>query len=177
MEYKQINNKHCFSTTATIKILNISKQTISNWEKDGCPKEAKGYWSIADVLKWRGMVGSSGIQTTEQIAEKSLAEQKLFYEVKLKQEQGEAQELKNKISNGEFIDRDIVVQELSRNFEILKRTLNTMVSQTSLEVGSHLDIITARKIEENLKDIIRDYLSQMSERFDYEPAVKRKKKR
>lgn len=175
-KYKLIDGKHCFLTSEFIKIMNISKGTLSAWENDGCPKVAKGYWCIADVLRWRGMVGSSGIKTEKDIAEKSLVEQKLFYEVRLKQEQGEAAELKNKVSNGEYLDRDIVVQELSRNFEILKRTLNTVTSQVSLEVGSYVDVIVARKVDENLKEIIRDYLLQMSTRMDYEP-VKRKKRR
>ena len=177
MGYKLIENKHCFSTSDILSILNVSKQTLSNWENDGCPKIAKGFWCIADVLRWRGMVGNGSIKTMEDVAEKSLAEQKLFYEVKLKSEQAETQELKNKISNGDYIDRDIVVQELSRNFEILKRTLNTLVSQISLETGSYVDILTARKIDESLKEVVRDYLTQMSEGFDYEPTVKRKKKR
>lgn len=176
-KYKLIADKHCFSTGLLLQTLNIGKATLSAWEKDGCPKAAKGYWCVADVLRWRGMVGNGRTKTTADIAEKSLVEQKLFYEIKLKQEQGEAQLLKNKVSNGEYLDRDIVVQELSRNFEILKRTLNTLTSKISLEVGGYVDITVARKVDENLKEIVRDYLLQMSERFDYEQTAKRKRKR
>ena len=176
-KYKLIESKHCFSTSTTIELLNVSKGTMSAWEKEGCPKIAKGYWCIFDVLRWRGLVNNGRIKTEEDAEEQSLYEQKMFYEIRLKQSQSEAQELKNKVSNGEYLDRDIVAQELSRNFEILKRTLNTLVSQISLEVGGYIDIIAARKVDENLKEIVRDYLLQMSERFNYEPSIKRKRKR
>ena len=56
--YKIIGDKHCFSTGLLIETFSINKSTLSRWEIDGCPKAAKGYWCIADVLRWRGMVGN-----------------------------------------------------------------------------------------------------------------------
>lgn len=176
IDIKVINGVVEYRTSRITKLLGVTQQAMSKWVKDGCPSNKHGWWDLEKVLAWRGLVGSN-LKTAEDVAERSLMEQKLFYEVKLKQTQGEAQELKNKISNGDFLDRDIIVQELSRVFEILKRTLNTMTSQISLEVGIHVDIIVARKVDENLREVVRDYLQQMSEKFDYEPSIKRKRKR
>lgn len=33
---------------------NVSRQSLSNWTKQGCPKLAQGKWDFIAVLKWRG---------------------------------------------------------------------------------------------------------------------------
>jgi hypothetical protein len=68
--------------------LGISRNTLTEWEEKGCPKSARGWWPLWDLLKWRGVIGS-GVKTEESVEEMSLTKQKLMYEAeykKIKQE-------------------------------------------------------------------------------------------
>lgn len=63
---KIIDDRVCLSTAEMSAILGVDKDTLTYWEKKGCPKAARGFWPLAEVLKWKGLVGTSG-PTSEKV--------------------------------------------------------------------------------------------------------------
>jgi phage terminase Nu1 subunit (DNA packaging protein) len=161
-DVKIIENKICISTRALLDILKIAKSTLSDWESKGCPKVARGWWAIEDVLTWRGLVSSSGIKTEEDIENLSLQDQKLAFEIKWKQAQAEAVEFKNAIAQGDYIPKEDIVAELSRFFIVLKKSLTTLSRKIGTEVSFFLDPEETRRLEHKVNNLILDALEQMS---------------
>ena len=75
---KIINDKICLSTSAMCEIFDIDRSTLKRWGDDGCPKAARGWWPLAEVLRWRGLVSADGIKTQDDVEKLSLKEQKLY---------------------------------------------------------------------------------------------------
>lgn len=107
--------------------------------------------------------------------EKTLAQQKLEAEIRYKSLQAEMQDIKNRISKGEYLDREEVIGELGRYFTMLKRSLTGLARKLATEVGPFVDAITARRVERHLSEIINEALEQMSIEGVYEPARRKKK--
>lgn len=159
---REMNGKILITTDALCEILGISRVAIKKWADDGCPKEARGWWCIADVLRWRGLVGNSGIKTSNKAKELTLNEKKMHFEVLLKEAQAEMAEIKNDIAKGNYIKRDEIVSTLSRYHTVLKRSLISLGKKVSSEVGVFVDSLTARRIENQIDEIIYDALEQLA---------------
>ncbi|MGF7431085.1 hypothetical protein PQV03_10010 [Thermoanaerobacterium thermosaccharolyticum] len=172
---KILDDKICLSTTAMCEIFNIDKSTLKRWGDDGCPKAARGWWPLADVLRWRGLVSVGGIQTERDIERLSLQEQKLYYEAKYKQAQSEAAEFKNAIQRGEYILKDDIVAELQRFFVVLKRSMLGYSRRIATELAGYVDAITARRIEKMITELTLDALEQISIDGVYKPSKKKHK--
>lgn len=103
-EYKIFDGKICATTQELCTQIGISRKTLSEWEDKGCPKAARGWWPIWDVMKWRGVIGSGGVKTEDEIEAMSLTQQKLLYEAEYKKLQSEKIAFENAISRGEYIN-------------------------------------------------------------------------
>lgn len=160
-EYRLINGLHCFNTSALCTILNISRAALADWADNGCPKIGRGWWSIEEVLKWRGLVGS-GIKTVDDIDKLSLNEQKLYYETQLKQAQYEATDIKNAIARGDYLKKTDVVFELQSFFVVFKKSLQGLPRKMSAEISHFIGITEARILEAKIADVIRNALEQLS---------------
>lgn len=155
---KEENSKILLSSKGLCEVLGVSRETLSNWESQGCPKSGRGWWPLADVLRWRGLVDGGD----SKVSGKTPKEEKLIYETRIKQLQAEALAMKNAINSGEYIERDEVVSELSRFFIVLKKSLTGLSGKILTEVGHYIDSQAARALESMVKDIINDALEQMS---------------
>lgn len=160
-EYQFINGKHCFNTTSICSILNISRVSLSEWADNGCPKIARGWWAIDDVLRWRGLVGT-GIKTANDIEKLTLNEQKLYFETQLKQAQYEATEIKNAIARGDYLKKSDVVYELQNFFVVFKKSLQLLPRKLIAEITHFIGITEARKLEAKINETIRNALEQLS---------------
>ena len=161
-DVKYIDDKICFSTSFLAKILKVSSQTINNWEKQGCPKVAHGYWSMYEVLEWKEEKiknKSNGNDPTKM----NIYEQKIYYEVQMKKVQSEFQELKTAILNGDYLEKKEVVAELKRFFVVFKRAAYAMGKKVSAQVIAYVDEVEAREIDMLITDSINLSLGQMSE--------------
>lgn len=173
---KIIENKICLSTAALCEVLAVSRVTTKRWADEGCPKAAYGWWALADVLRWRGLVGVDGVREAEKDAELTLNQKKLFFEMKYKEAQAEAIELKNEIAQGEYIRRDEVISELTRFFVTIKRSLTGLSRKLATEIGFFVDASTGRRIERQLEEIMNDALYQLSVDGVYEAPKEKKVK-
>lgn len=173
---KIINGTICLSTAEMCDIFNINRSTLKRWGDDGCPKAARGWWSLKEVLEWRGMVTSAGIQTENDIERLSLNKQKLYFETKYKQAQSEAAEFKNAIARGEYIFKDEITSELKRFFVVLKQSMLGYSRRIATEISPYVDAITARRIEKMITELTLDALEQISIDGVYSPPRRKKTK-
>lgn len=172
-EYRYINGLHCFNTSALCSILNISRTTLSDWADSGCPKVGRGWWSIEQILRWRGLVGS-GIKTADDIEKLSLNEQKLYYETQLKQAQYEATDIKNAIARGDYLKKSDVIFELQSFFVVFKKSLQGLPRKMSAEIAHFIGITEARRLESKISEFIRGALEQLSIEGVYSAKGKKK---
>ncbi|OPX90286.1 MAG: hypothetical protein A4E53_01172 [Pelotomaculum sp. PtaB.Bin104] len=159
---KIINDKICLTSPALANILGIDRRTIQGWSESGCPKEARGWWSIKDVLAWRGLVNPGGLKTEDQVEETSLNHKKLKYEAELKKQKAEAAAFENAIARGDYIPKAEVTNELKRFFVVLKRSMLGYSRRIATEVSPYVDSTIARRIEKMITDLTLDALQQLS---------------
>lgn len=159
---KVINGKVCLTTAAMTETLGISQQTLSFWEGQGCPKEARGWWSIKDVLAWKGILSALGIKTEEEGEQISWNKKKLEAEAKLKEQKAKEAEFKNAVNSGDYILKTDIVNELQKFFMVLKRSMTGYSRRIATELSSYVDTITSRRIEKMITELTMDVLEQLS---------------
>lgn len=170
---KVIENRLCLSTSTMCEVLNVHRNTLAHWVKLGMPKCANGWYPLKECLAWvQDYKGTNSNQVTEDDEPKTLAQQKLYYETKLKEQQTEAAALKNAIAKGEYIKRDDVVSELQRFFTTLRRSMTGFSRKIAMEVAPYVEPEQVRIIEQNIADTTNAVLLQLSVRGVYDAKAK-----
>lgn len=173
--YKEIDGKLCVSTDELCERIGIARKTLTDWESKGCPKAARGWWPIWDILKWKGLIGN-GVKSEDEVENISLAVKKLKYEAEYKKQKAEEATFENAVARGEYISKEIVSGELQRFFMILKRSMLGYSRKIANEVGAYVDAITARRIEKMITELTLDALEQLSIDGVYTATKKKKEK-
>ncbi len=162
LAYRTINDKFCISTGELCAQLGINRKTLTDWEAKGCPKAARGWWPLWDILRWRGVIGGGKVIDESQAEESSLAMKKLKYEAELKKQKAEEAAFDNAVARGEYIPKEEVTAELKRFFVVLKRSMLGYSRRVATEVSPYVDAITARRIERMITELTTDALEQLS---------------
>lgn len=169
---KMIDGVLCLSSSQTCEVLGVHRNTLAQWVKLGMPKAASGWYPLKDVFTWVQDYRGTTAKPQDEDGPMSLAQQKLHYEAKLKEQQAEAATLKNAIAKGEYIRRDEVVSELQRFFTTLKRSMSGYSRKVAMEIAPYLDPEQVRIIEQNITDTTNAVLLQMSVRGVYDAKKK-----
>lgn len=142
----------------------VTRATLSNWAKAGCPRYKYGCWDIRAVSEWRAVQDGQKLAETAESNPDKLppAQQKIYYEALLKQEQLESAQLRNKIASGDYLAKSQVVEELSRYFVILKHSVNGLAHELGQMAAPYMDADGARRLEQLLSDRARDALEQLA---------------
>lgn len=173
---KMINGRICFTTAALTEVLGITQQALSLWKSQGCPQEARGWWPIREVMLWKGIITKAGPQTEDETEKVSWTQKKLEFDTKLKEQKAEEAALKNAIAKGEYIRKEDITAELQRFFVIFKRSVLGLPRRLSTELGSYVDILTARRMEKVMTELVNDALEQLSIDGVYKAPPKKKAK-
>ncbi|MGI5839296.1 MAG: hypothetical protein ACOX8W_06495 [bacterium] len=173
---KMIAGQVCLTTAVLADVLGVEPRTIQEWNSRGCPKAARGWWSIRDVLTWRGLISPAGVNTEAEAEKVSWQQLKIEFEAKLKEQQAETAAFKNAVLQGEYIKREDIIAELQRFFVIFKRSVLAIPRRLATELGAHVDIVTARRMEKGMTELVNDALEQLSIDGIYK-APRRKKAR
>jgi hypothetical protein len=64
--YKEIDGKLCVTTQELCDQMGIFRNTLTEWEEKGCPKAARGWWPLWDLMRWKGVIGN-GVKTEEKV--------------------------------------------------------------------------------------------------------------
>ncbi|EGG33418.1 hypothetical protein [Paenibacillus sp. HGF5] len=164
---KMIDGALCIATSELCEVFNVHRNTIAQWERNGMPKKARGWYSLKDTIKW--VTDNRGVKKNPDDEEgMTLSQQKLKYEAQLKEQQAEAATLKNAISKGEYIRREDVVSELQRFFISLRRSMGGFSRKIAMEISPYLEPEQVRLIEQNIADTTNAALLQLSVRGVYD---------
>ena len=104
------------STSKIAEIMHVSVKTIGVWERQGCPKEKRGWYDIAAVIKWRGREigvqgGADGLSA------------KLEADTKLKQAKAKMAELELQQKSGELVPLALVEQVVGEKFADIRTSM------------------------------------------------------
>lgn len=162
--YKVCDGKILISTQELCDKLSISRKTLSEWDKKGCPKSNRGWWPLWEVLQWRGILNGKDSEgaTMEGSDQYSLNIKKLKYEAEYKKQKAEEAAYENAITRGDYVLKEDISNELKRFFVVLKRSMLGYSRRIVNEIGVYVDSITARRIENMLNELTIDALEQIS---------------
>lgn len=159
IDTKRINGKACVSTSLLCEFFGVSKQAVNKWEKQGCPKEMRGYWCMADVLKWKG---DTAAEAGEALEEMSLRDQKTYWETRCKEEQAENQKFKNAVLRGDYIEKKEMDHELTTFFIVFKQAVLSLPRKIAILSAGYIGNDRARKLEWDVMEAVTDVLRQWS---------------
>jgi phage terminase Nu1 subunit (DNA packaging protein) len=162
VDYRLIDDKFCVTTKELCAQLGVSRKTLAEWESKGCPKAARGWWPLWDMLRWRGLIGGGRVMDEGEAEESSLLMKKLKYEAELKKQKAEEATLENAIARREYIRKEEITAELQRFFVVLKRSMLGYSRRIATELGAYVDVVTARRIEKMITELTMDALEQIS---------------
>lgn len=174
-DYKEIDGKICVTTDELCTQLSVSRKTLSEWEEKGCPKAARGWWPVWELLKWRGLI-DGGIKAEEELEDMSLTKQKLYWEAEYKMQKSKEAAFENAVAKGEYVSKEIVTSELQRFLIVLKRSMLAISRKIANELGSYVDSVTARRIEKMVTELTLDALGQLYVDGVYTATKKKKEK-
>lgn len=164
MDTKRIEGKACVSTSLLCEYFGVTKQAVNKWGQQGCPKAARGYWCVSDVLAWKGeLAGSVG----SDLDDMPLKEQKMYWETRCKEEQAENQKFKNAILRGDYLEKTQVEKDLSDYHIVLKQSVLSLPRKSAIIAAQYIGNDRARKLENDLMEVMIDVLNQWSQdRFE-----------
>lgn len=157
--YKRVNNKVIISTKELCKLIEVSDRTLTDWKRQGLTQHSRGWWDLQHVLKWRGEIYSGDSEASKAI---NLQQKKLEAEVAFKESQTELARIKMDIAEGKYIEKEIVEAELTRFFLVFKKSAMMLPRKLIGFITGYLEPMELRKVENNIADLIKDALEQMS---------------
>ena len=158
--------KFIFSTADACDFFQISRETLSTWQKKGAPKYARGKWDIKAVMEWRYAGRHAESPETR----------KLKAEADLKEAKAAQEKIKLGVTKDEVVPADAVRAELTRLFANLKKSLLAIGHNCASDLAS-LDPEAAEIAKNGVDKRIQDALTELSEGRLYRGRAKKKAKK
>ena len=155
--------KFIFSTADTCEFFQISRETLSTWQKKGAPKAGRGKWNIKALMEWR----FDGKHTD------SPEVRKLKAEADLKEAKAAQEKIKLSVKKDEFVNVFVVRSELTRLLANLKKNLLAMGHQVASNLAS-LDMEAAELAKSEVDKRVNEALAEMAEGKLYRGGTKKK---
>lgn len=143
--------KFIFTTADTCEIFQISRETLSNWQKKGAPKAGRGKWNIKELMEWR----FDGKHTD------SPEVRKLKAEADLKEAKAAQEKIKLSVTQDEFVHVLTVRSELTRMLANLKKSLLSMGHNIASNLAS-LDMEAAEVAKSEVDKRIKEALDEIA---------------
>ena len=157
--------KWIFSTADTCEFFQISRETLSRWEKKGAPKVSRGKWDIKAVMEWR--FGGAHTESPET--------RKLKAEADLKEAKAAQEKIKLGVTKDEFIPANIMKAELKRLFANMKKSMLAISHDVASDMAA-TDQETAEIAKTAVDKRINDALQELTEGRIYRARKKKAKK-
>ena len=156
---KTNDGKTSVPTTFLTEIFGVTPKTLASWAKDGCPKADRGWWPTREVIAWR--IDGSG--NKEDLDNMSLKDRKLYWEALLKKAQTENRELENGIKRGDYIEKQVVADELTAFFVALKQALLLLPRKIGILASKSVELDVAKEMEHEVSEVVHDVLAEWSQ--------------
>ena len=155
--------KFIFSTADTCDFFQISRETLSSWQKKGAPKAARGKWNIKALMEWR---------YTGKNAE-SAETRKLRAEADLKEAKAAQEKIKLGVTKNEYVPAAVIQNELARLLGNLKKSLIATGHNVASDLaGIDAEVVTIAKNAVDKR--VNDALLELSEGRLYRGRAKKK---
>ena len=155
--------KFIFTTADICDLFEISRETLSRWEKRGAPKAGRGKWNIKALIEWR----FDGKHTD------SPEVRKLKAEADLKELKAAQEKIKLGVTQDEFVHVLTVRKELTRLLSNLKKNLLAMGHHVASNLAS-LDMEAAETAKNEVDKRVNEALMEMAEGRLYRGRTKKK---
>ena len=163
MDEEQTENRieDIIVTTAQLcYLLDITKETVSQWSKAGMPKTRRGKYSLKAVLDWRGLTNRTEGMSDEARKNKAEADWKV---TKSKREKFHFD-----IEKGKYYEKEEAHEEWARRVLEVK---NALLLQPEIISNNFADIETKEKIYQAIESSNLDMLEQFSRTGKYTPRI------
>jgi len=156
---KTTDGKILLSTAAIAQAFNVAIELVSrSWGQQGCPKAERGWWDIAEVIKWRGLSRTEG-------GEVSAEAKKLKADADTKYARARQEELKLQEMLGSLIPVEMVKGELNYCFTDIKQRLSRLPNDIRVEIYTMYPEHT-NEVTEIVERKVRECLSELSKTDD-----------
>ncbi len=171
---KEIDGKVCVTSAFLAETFRVTVKTLLEWEKQGCPKAARGYWNLAEVIEWREeRINGKAASSVEKM---SPIQQKIYWETRCKEYQAENQQFRNAILRGDYLEKTEVQKELAVFFATLKQSVLSLPRKCAITAAQYVGNERAREMEKEAGEVMRDVLGQWSEgRFERAVTIGKRK--
>ena len=93
----------------------------------------------------------------------SLKDRKLYWEALLKKAQTENRELENGIKRGDYIEKQVVADELAAFFVALKQALLLLPRKIGILASKSVELDAAKELEREVSEVVHDVLAEWSQ--------------
>jgi phage terminase Nu1 subunit (DNA packaging protein) len=156
------------SSKAMQYVFGISDRTLTNWERDGCPKLGMGRWPLSQVLKWRS--GALDYEATGN-DRAALKDKKLKAEALKTEEQARKAKMEREVLEGKYILKEDAYKAWASRIVELKSGLMNLTKSLPPEVADQ----DARTAEAAIRREVVNLLEQYSREGEYTPKVEKAK--
>jgi phage terminase Nu1 subunit (DNA packaging protein) len=149
------DGKILLSTSKLAEIMAVSVVTVHSWDRQGCPKEKRGWWDLKEVLIWRGRaVGIQGGADAQA--------DKLSADIRLKNARATLAEQELLVKSGELISMVLVEERLTELFGNLKTSIMGIADNVMTELYSQYPEL-APQVRRLIDGYIRKALRQIAD--------------
>ena len=120
--------------------------------------------------EWGKLAADSGSAEELDPEKMSLQEQTLMQEGRLKEAQAEAARMKIMVAEGDFLEREQVVNELKHFAVSLKRSLQGLGKQLSQDIATQVGPEEARRFDQLITTTVDDALEELAVEGVYQHA-------
>ncbi|MBF0397973.1 MAG: hypothetical protein HQK78_14430 [Desulfobacterales bacterium] len=139
------------------RALGLTTKTIARWVSDGCPRDANGKYSLADVFAWR--IAKAEISAQDE-GEKS---QKDKWLTKLRKEQALIAEIERKKLEKQYVDIDEVNSYLFSAARQIRDNIQAIPERISALVAVEQDAWKCKRLmAEEIDFVLHDLSNKLS---------------
>lgn len=114
------------STSRTATVMGVSAKTLGEWERAGCPKEKRGWYDMAEVVRWRR-------EQRAPAASGSREARKTEADIRYKAAKAAIAEQDLKLRTGKLIEVSVVEEGLENVFQNLKVSMMAIADHIMME--------------------------------------------
>ena len=147
-----------FGTAQICDFFNVSRETLSSWEKKGAPKEGRGKWDLKKIIEWKFGTGDN--------RELSLEARKLKADVRFRETRADVEEIKKFEKVGQYVSVEDVTKDLAEVFSRIKQGLLFLGHRIAAEVNAQYPEV-ALEVKGLVDEEVRKGLKQLAQTGTY----------
>lgn len=151
-------NQFIFGTAQICDFFNVSRETLSSWEKKGAPKEGRGKWDLKKLIEWKFGTGDD--------RELSLEARKLKADVRYRETKADVEEIKKLEKVGQYVSVEDVTKDLAEVFSRIKQGLLFLGHRIAAEVNAQYPEVTL-EVKGLVDEEVRKGLKQLAQTGTY----------